>query len=115
MAAIFVVAAVFIPATSYLSYQYTYVQEQTAYQERIQRLVKMVRYNASMAAYLKDSDLASEVVSALYDNPEIEAVRFHIADDASVDAGSVPASKSHITEVLTPPFSAAEVAKLSCI
>lgn len=112
MAAIFVVAAVFIPATSYLSYQYTFIQEQTAYQERIQRLVKMVRYNASMAAYLKDNDLASEVVSALYDNPEIEAVRFHIADGSSVDAGSAPASKSHITEVLTPPFSAAEVGKI---
>ncbi len=112
MAAIVIVAIIFIPITSLLSYQYTYIEEQQAAQERVSRMVDMVRDNAAMAAYLSDNSLASDVVSSLSRNPEIKAVRFSIASDALFISGSVPKSEGNIVENLSPSFSDTKVGKL---
>ncbi len=112
MVAITLVAVVFIPVTSFISYQYTYAQEQQSAKERVERMLSMVRYNASMAAYLSDNALASEVVSSLSGNPEIKAVRFSIGENSLFVSGSVANIKSDIVEVLSPSFSDDEVGRL---
>ncbi len=112
MVAIFAVAIIFIPVTSLISYQYTYGNEQLAAKERVHRMVDMIRYNASMAAYLSDNALASEIVASLAGNPEIKAVRFSIAKDSQFISGSIANSSSDIVEILSPSFSDTDIGKL---
>ncbi len=112
MAAIFFVAVIFIPATSYMSYQYTYIDEQQAAQDRVQRMLDMVRYNASTAAYLSDSSLASQVVASLSVNPEIESVLFNISEELYLSEGDAPSSESDLLEILSPSFSTDTVGTL---
>ncbi len=112
MAAIAIVAIIFIPTTSLISYQYTYVEEQQAARDRVSRMVDMVRDNATMAAYLTDNSLATDVVSNLSRNPEIKAVRFSIANDALFISGNVPDTKGNILENLSLSFSDTPVGKL---
>ncbi len=104
MASILAVAIVFIPITSLISYQYTYGEVQQLAQDRVQRLVSMIKYNASMAAYLSDVDLAADITSSLVSNPEIKGVRFNVNEEILVVSGEIMRDKSDITEVLTPPF-----------
>ncbi len=103
---------IFIPVTSLISYQYTYGNEQLAAKERVHRMVDMIRYNASMAAYLSDNALASEIVASLAGNPEIKAVRFSIAKDSQFISGSIANSSSDIVEILSPSFSDTDIGKL---
>lgn len=112
MAAIFLVAIVFIPVTSFISYQYTYEEAQRSAEQRVNRLVEMVKYNASIAAYLSDHSLAAEVVSSLSQNPEIKAVNFNLTDNSQFISGSIPHATGDIVEILTPPFSQTEVGRL---
>ncbi|WP_321382978.1 sensor domain-containing diguanylate cyclase [uncultured Vibrio sp.] len=112
LALIFAVAIIFIPITSFISYQYTYGEVQQLAQERVQRLVSMIRYNASMAAYLSDIDLASDITASLVGNPEIKGVRFSVDEDTLVISGEISRDKSDIEEVLTPPFGGAKLGTL---
>jgi|GEM_PF-4279153 len=112
MAAIFVVAIIFIPVTSLVSYQYTFAGEQKAANQRVRQLVDMVRDNAAMAAYLSDNSLASEVVSSLSENPEIKAVSFSINEDSQFISGTIPSAQGDMTEILSTSFSREEVGQL---
>lgn len=112
MASILAVAIVFIPITSFISYQYTYGEVQQLAQERVQRLVSMIKYNASMAAYLSDVDLAADITASLVGNPEIKGVRFNVNEEILVVSGEITRDKSDITEVLIPPFGDAQFGSL---
>ncbi len=110
--AIFCLAVIFIPATSFISYQYTYIDEQQTAHDRVHRMLDMVRYNASTAAYLSDSSLASQVVASLTVNPEIESVLFNISKEFYLSQGNIPESESDLLEVLSPSFSTDTVGTL---
>ncbi len=115
LASILAVAIVFIPITSFISYQYTYGEVQQLAQDRVHRLVSMVKYNASMAAYLTDIDLASDITANLVDNPEIRGVRFSVGEDILVISGEIARDKSDIIVTLTPPFGASKVGTLEVV
>ncbi len=110
--AILAIAVVFIPTTSFISYQYAYGEVQQLAQERVQRLVSMIRYNASMAAYLSDVDLAADITGSLVGNPEINGVRFNLNEGTLVVSGKIARDKSDLTQVLTPPFDGTEIGSL---
>lgn len=112
MAAILAVAIIFIPITSFISYQYTYGEVQQLAKERVHRLVMMIKYNASMAAYLSDTELALDVASSLVVNPEIQGVRFSVNNDILIVKGNIPRDQSDLLEILTPPFGDAKIGML---
>ncbi|CAM2929799.1 diguanylate cyclase [Vibrio mytili] len=112
LASIFAVSSIFIPVTSYLSYQHAYDNVQLSAKERVYRLVELIRYNASMAAYLSDSVMATELVSSLVDNPEVQGARFTMSSGMIHVLGRIPHNKSDIVVSLSPQFSNEKVGEL---
>ncbi len=89
LASIVIVAVLFIPATTILSYHHAFSAAQEDARSRIEQFVSVVRNNASMAAYLNDFSLATETVNGLGTIPEIKGVIFTLSSGVKLTNGEV--------------------------
>ena len=112
LAAIALIALIFIPVTSLVSYQRAYHEAQESALIRLNRLVKLVNYDAAMAAYLSDKQLAGEIVSALSNTPELTGVRFTLSSQEGLSEGDIQPGSSEITIPLHTPFQDKPVGEL---
>jgi diguanylate cyclase (GGDEF)-like protein/PAS domain S-box-containing protein len=86
---IFLVALVFLPITSIVSYRHTFTAEQDDALQRVERLIAVVQSNAAVAAYLSDFSLATEIINGLGSAPEIKGVIFTLSSGVKLTNGDV--------------------------
>ncbi|KFZ37901.1 hypothetical protein HR45_08650 [Shewanella mangrovi] len=114
MLAILVVAAVFIPITSFISYRHVLNEVQQAAELRVERLVKLIEKPASTAAYLNDKDLAQEIMSDLKNAPVIAYVQLTLSSGESLHLGE-PSNDAATSFILPSHFSDEAVGKIDIV
>lgn len=105
LAAILLVAIIFIPVTSFVSYQHAYDKAQDSALIKVSRLIKIVKYNAAMAAYLEDKQLGADIVYSLTSAPELQGVELTFLSGKSLQEGKTQGTPPDITIPLFPVFS----------
>lgn len=113
LAAIALIALIFIPVASFVSYQLAYDEAQESAQLRVNRMVKLINYNAAMAAYLSDKELAAEIVSGLISAPELIGIRFILSSQEKLAEGKIKQSSPDIVIPLHTPFQSNSVGELA--
>lgn len=89
LASIVIVAMLFIPIASMITYRHAFTSAQDEAQSRISQFVSVIQSNASMAAYLSDFSLATEIVNGLGTIPEINGVIFTLSSGVKITNGEV--------------------------
>lgn len=104
-----VVAVLFIPVTSIISYRHAYESAQQDAHDRVEQFVTVIESNASMAAYLSDFSLATEIVNGLGTIPEINGVIFTLSSGVKLTNGEVRYNSTADIEIaLTTKFDSPE-------
>lgn len=86
--------------------------EQSRFQEQLDQLLNTIQNPASIAIFLSDKQLATEVAAGLVQNDSVWAVTIQTADDvlAHLPAGeALPAEAANIVRKVTSPFEQNEV------
>jgi diguanylate cyclase (GGDEF)-like protein/PAS domain S-box-containing protein len=89
LVSIIVVSILFIPVTSIISYRHAFFAAQEDANTRVSQFVAVIESNASMAAYLSDFSLATEIVNGLGTIPEINGVIFTLSSGVKLTNGEV--------------------------
>jgi diguanylate cyclase (GGDEF)-like protein/PAS domain S-box-containing protein len=79
----------FIPVASIITYRHAFTSAQDDAHSRISQFVSVIESNASMAAYLSDFSLATEIVNGLGTIPEINGVIFTLSSGVKITNGEV--------------------------
>ncbi|QSX34190.1 GGDEF domain-containing protein [Shewanella avicenniae] len=112
--AIMLVAAIFIPFTTYISYRHAYDVVQKDAEQQVGRLVKIIENTAATAAYLNDKQLAWEIITGLKTAPVIASVRITLSSNESLNQGK-PFESADRTFQLMSRFSDTPVGKIDVL
>lgn len=105
-----VTGVAFLVLAAYL----TSTGEKQRQSERLEGLLNTVENTVSIAAYLQDRELASEVVSGLIENPTVSAVRIRADEGLIAEAGAEASIEGQppvgtLSREIRSPFDASEV------